>query len=118
MSLAIPAFLPDRRLSRAEPVCRAARQREQLDEPGARRLAELAARLAEARQVTVVQSEGRPPGYGGGQALIELHRHLPGNPLVGRLHVRVEVLPQRLPPQARIAEVRPAALEHRLELVL
>jgi hypothetical protein len=50
--------------------------------------------------------------------LVELHADRPGGALVDGVHVRVEVAPQRLPPQTGVHEIRPLAVELGLELVL
>src|SRR5581483_8283400 len=93
-------------------------QRPQLDEPGRSGLREQSAGLGERRQLCVVDRVRRRALDDARRALEQLQRDRPRHLCVGGVHVGVEVLAQRLPPQARVDEVRPFLVEPGFELVL
>src|ERR1700728_4020647 len=93
-------------------------QRPQLDETGRGALGEEAARLAEGGERLVVHRVRRGTRDNARMALVELQTDRAADLRVDAVHIGVEVGAQRLPPQARIDEIGPLAVEPRLELVL
>src|ERR1700709_2429508 len=80
-------------------------QRPQLDEAGRGGLGEEAAGPREGGERGVIDGVGRGACDDAGMALVELQPDRPRDALVDTVHVGVEVVAQRLPPQARVDEV-------------
>src|SRR5207237_1677116 len=102
----------------AQPPSHSRLQREQLDETRRRGLREKAAGLGKRGQRRVVDRVLALARDDLRAALVQAHADLPAHACVDRVDIRIDVLAQRLPPQPGVDEVRPLAIERRLELVL
>src|SRR4051812_44430077 len=113
---------PDRRgllvLAPAQAVRHARLQRPQLDEARRRLLREETAGVRERGELRVVDGVRGVAADDARVALVELERDRAGDLRVDGRDVGVEVLAQRLPPQAGVDEVAPLLVQARLELVL
>src|SRR3954447_3326692 len=112
----MPARLPA--VAFANALRHARLQRPDLDEARRGLLGEQAAGLGERRELGVVDGIAALARDDADVALEELEADRAGDALVDVLHVGLEVRAQRLPPQAGVDEVGPAAVELGLELVL